>query len=663
MKKILMVAAATMLLMSMTVLTSCTSDNNDNPVVVTDNKPFPYDSEIDETVRPGDDFYRYVNGLWLSSPNPAPSEMKQIENQMKQVLNEALATSQDALLVTLRNQSDATLADDSHNMAMLKERLQMLEQVETADQLHAAFGNLYELGYSTLFRLIPLVYLGKKTTLTISTGGMPEEMLTVFMRKKPEQIDSMVRAYCQPLAALGYSTERSAEIIRNAIDVEHTASEAYVYGYEMMQHPLRALTRSDEGNNEAAQKANAIYKMMGLTPDDFNSSRVILTSLGVNNMLYDFACVSDQKDINAYRDYMIYNVVAQDAPFVPSVNMKTDRKVMLQRALQYNRYYKYRQLVEYYGKENIYKQECKDIMERMRQIFIQRIDGLDWMSDATKTEARRKAEKMKFYIGYPDQWNDAMTPVTNGSCLLETVTQLRQDALQKTLAMAGKSLDENPWDVWATIAQFTTDNAFYQTTANALVILPSWITRPRFDRNLSEATLYTTSYVFGHEFCHGFDANGSLFDADGMLRDWWEPADKQAFQEKQQAMIDLFSQMEAYPGQSVNGQQTLVENMADYGGMELALACYKQRLKEQGFTGAQFDEQIKKFFIAFAALWKMERELSLADLKHYHEIDGHALPHARINGQARLQADWYRLFDVKPTDKLYVKPEERVKIW
>jgi len=563
----------------------------------------------------------------------------------------------------MRSQADATLSNDSRDVALLKERLQMLEQIETADQLHAAFGTLYELGYSPLFRLIPFVNEGKKTTLAITTGGMPDEMLKeVFMRQKPEKIDSLVRTYCQPLTSLGYTPERVAEIIKNAIAVETAQAQCYVYGLEMVKHQLRAPRRTSE-DDEFNQKMGAIFEMMGLTSDDFTSGRVIYSCSEIFQLICHLASVNDQENINAYRDYMIYNVVAQDAPFVPSANAQADRKAMLQRALQYNRYYKYRVTVENYGRDNIYKQECQEILERMRQIFIQRIDSLDWMSDATKVEARKKAEAMKFYIGYPDQWDDAMTPAVSGDCLLETATQLRQDALRKNYALTSKNFDENAWDVWAIIAQFTTDNAFYQRTANCLVILPAWITRPRFDSSLSESTYYTTSYVFAHEFCHGFDAKGSLYDADGIKRDWWEPADREAFQQKQQAMIDLFSQLEDYPGVNANGQQTLDENMADYGGIELALECYKQRLKEQGFTGAQFDEQIKKFFISFAAFWKMERELSLNELKHYHEKDTHALAHVRINGQVRLQADWYRLFDVQPTDKLYLAPEDRVKIW
>ena len=400
MKKILMLAAALTLMMTMTVLTSCTDDNdNPVPVVVTDDKPFPYGTDIDETVRPSDDFYRYINGLWLNSPNPAPSMMKQVEDQLDQLSDDALATSQDPLLVMLRSQADATLVDDSRDVALLKERLQMLEQIETADQLHAVFGTLYELGYSPLFRLIPFVNEGKKTVLAITTGGMPDEMLKeVFMRQKPEKIDSLVRAYCQPLTSLGYTSERVAEIIKNAIAVETAEQQSYRYGLEMVKHRLQAPRRSSE-DDEVNQKFGAIIEMMGLTYDDFTSGRFIYSSNEIIQLIRHFATVDDQENINAYRDYMIYNVVAQDAPFVPSANAQADRTAMLQRALQYNRYYKYRVTVENYGRDNIYRQECQDILERMRQIFIQRIDSLDWMSDATKAEARKKAEAMKFYSG------------------------------------------------------------------------------------------------------------------------------------------------------------------------------------------------------------------------------------------------------------------------
>jgi predicted metalloendopeptidase len=299
----------------------------------------------------------------------------------------------------------------------------------------------------------------------------------------------------------------------------------------------------------------------------------------------------------------------------------------------------------------------------MRRNFIRRIDNLDWMSASTKVEARKKAEAMKFYIGYPDQWNDKLTPVVEGDVLLATVTQLRQNAVHTISSIRGKNTTECGWDLWASMSQFTTDNAFYLSTANSLVILPAWICKPRFDNDLSEAAVYAVTTTFGHEFCHGFDASGANFDENGNYRDWWAPADKAAFQAKQQIMIDLYNQLEVYPGLMANGKYTLEENMADYGGQELALECYKQRLTEQGFKGTQFDEQIKKFFLSFAHIWKGEEELDQSLLEYYYHNDNHSANHNRVNGMMRLQDDWYRLYDVKPTDKLYLAPEDRVKIW
>ena len=270
---------------------------------------------------------------------------------------------------------------------------------------------------------------------------------------------------------------------------------------------------------------------------------------------------------------------------------------------------------------------------------------------------------MLFYIGYPDQWNEKLTPVVEGDVLLATVTQLRQNAVQTISSVRGKNAAEYGWDIWASMSLFTTDNAFYMSSANTLIILPAWISKPRFDNDLSEAAVYAVTTTFGHEFCHGFDASGAKFDENGNYRDWWTPADKAAFEAKQQKMIDLFNQLEVIPGLMADGKKTLNENMADYGGQELALECYKQRLADKGFMGAQYDEQIKKFFLSFAQLWKDEKERNNSALEYYNAKDVHSANHNRVNGMMRLQDDWYRLYDVQPTDKLYLAPKDRVKIW
>ena len=136
-----------------------------------------------------------------------------------------------------------------------------------------------------------------------------------------------------------------------------------------------------------------------------------------------------------------------------------------------------------------------------------------------------------------------------------------------------------------------------------------------------------------------------------------------AFEKKQQQMINLWSQLEAYPGQPADGKKTLDENLADLGGVTLAYEAYKRRLKAQGFSGHQLDDQLRKFWLSYAYQWSDEFERNIEWLKWRYDTDEHSACHNRINGIARLFDDWYRLFDVKPTDALYLAPEDRVKIW
>ena len=208
------------------VLTLASCAVEDMPVVVTDDKPFTYDSEIDNSVRPGDDFYKYALGQWFNSSNPSPSITKQIQNEMALLLDDMLETSTDPVMVTLRSQVAQTLNDDSKNKALLSERLQMLEQVTTADQLFTAFEALQSLGYSPLFRLIPYANVGKKGVNIITAGAMTQEVTRFAALKDSTSLGSVVTAYCTHLDAFGFSQERIAQITENAIDVENFEMQA-----------------------------------------------------------------------------------------------------------------------------------------------------------------------------------------------------------------------------------------------------------------------------------------------------------------------------------------------------------------------------------------------------------------------------------------------------
>ena len=164
--------------------------------------------------------------------------------------------------------------------------------------------------------------------------------------------------------------------------------------------------------------------------------------------------------------------------------------------------------------------------------------------------------------------------------------------------------------------------------------------------------------------CHGFDARGAEYDEYGNKRDWWTAEDNAKFKEKQQQLIDLWGQLEHMPGLPANGKNTLTENMADYGGAILASEAYKMRLKEQGYSDKGIDIQMKKFFSSFGLnVIVFEHERNPEMLRRLYDTDVHSAGHNRVNGIVRLFDDWYRLYDVQPEDKLYLKPKDRVKIW
>lgn len=651
-----------MLLVPMVLGIASCSDEIDNPVVVTDDKPFDYEQDMDLSVRPGDNFYNYVLGAWINSDNPSPSVGTQITYNLQNLFEQTVKESNDPLMAAIRQQAEESFTDDSKSVTLLKERLDMLEKVETVDQFYDAFATLHQLGYNPLFSVKIMMNEGRRVLGAFTTGGMGRLMEQVMTTKQAAYVEKYVPTFCNHLAALGYSDERIQQITENAIGVETLEQEAFRTSIYMVKHPeifsSRRAMRMD-----IEELLVKIYGRMGM--DYYGTQdRIMVDDEGLADLLELFLAADEIPEAVAIlRDYMIYKVIEMDSNLVPSVNPDASLKNMGITAVFPLRYYTYQIMTETAGHEYIHRKECSAIMEQMRQLFIEHVDKLDWMSEATKVQAKKKAEMMEFYIGYPDKWNEAMHPQTVGSCLLETVTQTRQFAKKINLGLAGKSLDETGWDAWLTFAHFTTDNAFYSKGTNSLVILPAWLIAPRFDNTKNEATLYACATTFGHEMCHGFDSNGSQYDGGGNKMDWWTPEDKAAFKAKQQKLIALFNQLEAYPGQPANGEYTLGENMADYGGVTLALELYKQHMEQQGFRTKEMDEQIRKFFIAYAQAWKHDNERSVALLQNQYLTDVHSAAHNRINGMMRLQDDWYRLYDVKTTDKLYVAPEDRVKIW
>ena len=303
------------------------------------------------------------------------------------------------------------------------------------------------------------------------------------------------------------------------------------------------------------------------------------------------------------------------------------------------------------------KKRIDALIGKLIDAYRSSIDGLDWMSDATKAEARDKLSKLAVKIGYPAKWKDYSKLTVARDDLVGNVLRSAQLEYQRDLDRLGKPVDREEW--------FTTPqtvNAYYNPTRNDITFPAAILQPPFFDPNADDAVNYGgIGGVIGHEISHAFDDQGRKFDGTGNLRDWWTPQDVQRFTARTQALAAQYSAYEPLPGEHINGELTLGENIADLSGLTVARRAYELSLGGRpapvldGFTGEQ------RFFLGWAQVWRGKTRDQ--DLRAQLLSDPHSPNEFRANGVVSNLPEYYAAFHVTPGDKLFRPPDQRVKIW
>ena len=297
------------------------------------------------------------------------------------------------------------------------------------------------------------------------------------------------------------------------------------------------------------------------------------------------------------------------------------------------------------------------LVKNLLAAFKQSIDTLDWMSPVTKQQAQTKLAKFTTKIGYTNKWRDYSALAVVHGDLIGNVMRSSNFAHKRMVDKLGKPVDREEWGMTP-----QTVNAYYSSTMNEIVFPAAILQAPFFDAKADDAVNYgAIGGVIGHEISHGFDDQGAQYDGDGNLRDWWTKADHKNFAAKTQQLVKQYNGFSPIEGHHVNGELTLGENIADNSGVAIAYKAYKLSLNGKkapvidGFTGEQ------RFYAGFAQVWrmKMREAQQLVLLK----TDPHSPGQFRANGTMRNQPGFYQAFGVKPGDKMYLPPKDRVIMW
>lgn len=316
--------------------------------------------------------------------------------------------------------------------------------------------------------------------------------------------------------------------------------------------------------------------------------------------------------------------------------------------------------------EKYFPQSSKDYMvglvENLRTALGKHILNLTWMSDETKLNALKKLNAFTVKIGYPDKWKDYSTLVIDPNLsYYENMHNVGMWHQKETYSKWGKPVDRTEWGMTP-----QTVNAYYNPLANEIVFPAAILQAPFFDPEASDAENYGgIGVVIGHEMTHGFDDQGRHFDAEGNMTEWWTPEDGEAFQKLADILVSQFDAVEVLPGLNANGRYTLGENIADQGGLRVAMTAFLDSQKKKGVdvSTAKIDglTPMQAFYMNYANLWA--QNIREAEMRSLTQGDVHSLGSNRVNVTLRNLQPFFEAFSIKEGDKMWRPVEERVVIW
>jgi putative endopeptidase len=640
-------------------------------------------SARDPSVRPGDDFYDYADGHWLAT-NQIPSDQTRwgsfeiLDERAQHQVRDIVA----ALPANAPSGSVAQKVGDYYRAFLDTDAIERLKLGPAQPGLEAiAAARTPE----DVARLMARPDLGLRSPLRV---GMtldqkdPERYIVVITQGglgmpdrdyylKDEAVYSGLRdkyrAHITRLLTLAGDANAAAEA-QSILEVETSIAKLH---WPVAKRRDRDLTYNLKSRAELEQLTAAFPWGAWLTADGLDGQpRFVVRELDAVQSLEQLVLTVP---VERWRSYLRYHYLALTADVLPkafddetfdfylrTLKGQEQPQERWKRAVDAVNAGLGEAVGELYVQRYFppaAKEKMLALVENLRATYAERISNLAWMTPVTRKVALEKLAAFHPKIGYPDKWRDyAALTVAKGDAFAN-VTRAQVFEWQRELKRMGGPTDRGEWGMTP-----QTINAYYNPTFNEVVFPAAILQPPFFDPNADDAVNYGgIGGVIGHEMGHGFDDQGAKSDARGVLHSWWQPEDTEAFKARVDRLASQYDGYTVLPGLNINGRLTLGENIGDLGGLSVAYQAYHRTLHGRpapvldGLTGDQ------RYFLAWAQVW---RTLSRDEqLRTQVTSNPHSPPQFRVNGVVRNVDAWYQAFDVKPGDKLYLPPEERVHIW